>query len=128
MQKNYSKEKSGGETLNSHFQNRPVMRKTIFLKARLALTLKFLAIGESFRSLQYQFRISKKAIEEPYLLKFCGHFLFAFVNSICFATCLNQMSCNGGKTDGEPKKHLQVFQAFRLLKNMKETSGETQKI
>ena len=119
MQKNYSKEKSGGETLNSHFQNRPVMRKTIFLKARLALTLKFLAIGESFRSLQYQFRISKKAIEEPYLLKFCGHFLFAFVN---------QMSCNGGKTDGEPKKHLQVFQAFRLLKNMKETSGETQKI
>ena len=25
------------------------------------------------------------------------------------------------------QKHLQVFQAFRLLKNMKETSGDTQK-
>ena len=25
------------------------------------------------------------------------------------------------------QKHLQVFQAFRLLKNTKETSGETQK-
>ena len=51
---------------------------------------------------------------------------------------------NGGKTDGETKnqtenvffnknvfdlsqKHLQVFQAFQLLKNTKETNGETQK-
>ena len=71
--------------------------------------------------------------------------MFVFVNSVCFATCLNQMSCNRGRTDGETKKsnrkclffnknvfdlnrkHLQVFQAFRLLKNTKETSGETQK-
>ena len=27
--------------------------------------------------------------------------MFVFVNSIRFATCLNQMSCNRGKTDGE---------------------------
>ena len=54
------------------------------------------------------------------------------------------MSCNRGKTDGETKKsktkcffqqnvfdlnqkHLHVFQAFRLLKSTKETSGDTQK-
>ena len=54
------------------------------------------------------------------------------------------MFCNGGKTDVETKKsnrkfffnknvfhlnqkHLQVFHVFRLLKNTKETSGETQK-
>ena len=30
--------------------------------------------------------------------------MFVFVNSIRFATCLNQMSCNRGKTDGETKK------------------------
>ena len=73
--------------------------------------------------------------------KFCAHFLFVVVNSIRFATRLNQMSCNGGKTDGETKKskrkclffdlnqkHLQVFHAFYLLKNTKETNGETQKI
>ena len=69
--------------------------------------------------------------------------MFAFVNLIRFATCLNQMSCNKGKTDGETQKskgniffnknvfdlnqkHLQVFQAFRLLKNTKETRGDTQ--
>ena len=39
-----------------------VMRKTICPKQRLALTLRFLATGESFRSLEYQFRISRKAI------------------------------------------------------------------
>ena len=38
------------------------MRKTICPKQRLALTLRFLATGESFRSLEYQFRISRKAI------------------------------------------------------------------
>ena len=47
------------------------------------------------------------------------------------------MSCNSQKTYGETKKsitvfdlnqkHLQVFQAFRLLKNTKQTSGDTQK-
>ena len=30
--------------------------------------------------------------------------MFAFLNSICFATCLDQMSCKGGKTDGETRK------------------------
>ena len=29
---------------------------------------------------------------------------FIFVNSICFATCFYQISCNRGKTDGETKK------------------------
>ena len=66
--------------------------------------------------------------------KFCVYtFLFVFVNSIRFATCLNQMSCNSEKTDSETKKsnrkcfpnknvfnlnqkHLLVFQTFRLLK------------
>ena len=38
------------------------------------------------------------------LFKFCVHVLFVFVNSIRFATCLNQMSCNRGKTDGETKR------------------------
>ena len=51
--------------------------------------------------------------------------------------CLNQVSCKRGKTDGETKKnqrenvffqkYLQLFQAFLLLKNTKERSGETQK-
>ena len=30
--------------------------------------------------------------------------MFVFLNSICFATYLDQMSCNGGKTDDETKK------------------------
>ena len=34
----------------------------------------------------------------------CVHFLFAFVNSIRFSICLNQISCNDEKTDGETKK------------------------
>ena len=54
------------------------------------------------------------------------------------------MSCNRGKTDGETQKskgniffnknvfdlnqkHLQVFQAFRLLKKTKETRGDNKK-
>ena len=39
-----------------------------------------------------------------YLFKYCVHFLFVFVNSIRFATYLNQMSCNRGKTDDEINK------------------------
>ena len=38
------------------------MRKAICPKQRLALTLRFLATGESFHSLEYQFRISREAI------------------------------------------------------------------
>ena len=38
------------------------------------------------------------------LFKFCVHFLFVFVNSIRFSICLNQISCNDEKTDGETKK------------------------
>ena len=38
------------------------MRKPISPKERLALTLRYLATGETFRSLEYQFRISRKAI------------------------------------------------------------------
>ena len=38
------------------------MRKPITPKERLALTLRFLATGETFRSLEFQFRISRKAI------------------------------------------------------------------
>ena len=70
--------------------------------------------------------------------------MFVIVNSIRFATCLNQMSRNRRKTDGETKqskrtnffqqnvfdlnqKDLQVFQAFCLLKSTEETSGDTQK-
>ena len=32
------------------------------------------------------------------------HFLLAFVNSIRFATCLNQKFCKGERTDDETKK------------------------
>ena len=39
-----------------------VMRKAIFLKQRFASTLRFLASGGSFRSLEYQFLIGRKAI------------------------------------------------------------------
>ena len=70
--------------------------------------------------------------------------MYLFVNFVRLATCLNQMSCNGGKTDGKIKKsnrkfffgqkyfhlnqkHLPIFQAFHLLKNTKETSSEKQK-
>ena len=38
------------------------MRKPISPKERLALTLRYLATGETFRSLEYQFRISRKTI------------------------------------------------------------------
>ena len=69
-----------------------------------------------------------------------------FVNSIRFATCLNKIFCNRRKTDGGTQKskrkcfffnknvfdlnqkRLQVFQAFRLLKNTKVTRDDTQKI
>ena len=49
-------------------------------------------------------RSVERAIEKPYLFIFCVHFLFVFVNSIHFAKCLNQMSCNGGRPDRETKK------------------------
>ena len=39
-----------------------VMRKAICPKQRLALTLRFLATGESFQSLECQIQISRKAI------------------------------------------------------------------
>ena len=39
-----------------------MMRKAISASERVALTLRFLATGESFSSLEYQFRISKRAI------------------------------------------------------------------
>ena len=38
------------------------MRKAIDPRERLALTLRHLATGESFRSLEFQFRINRKAI------------------------------------------------------------------
>ena len=38
------------------------MRNAIWPKQRLALTLRFLATGESIRSLEYQFLIIRKAI------------------------------------------------------------------
>ena len=38
------------------------LRKPIRPEERLALTLRFLATGETFRSLEFQFRISRKAI------------------------------------------------------------------
>ena len=39
-----------------------VTSKAICPKQRLARTLRFLATGESFCSLEYQFRISRKAV------------------------------------------------------------------
>lgn len=41
-----------------------VMRTSIKPDERIAVTLRFLATGESFHSLQYQFRISRTAISE----------------------------------------------------------------
>ena len=41
---------------------------------------------------------------KSHILKFCVHFSFVSVNSIRFATCLNQISCNCGKTDSKTKK------------------------
>ena len=38
------------------------MRKLISPKERLALTLRYLATGETFRSVEYQFRICRKVI------------------------------------------------------------------
>ena len=70
--------------------------------------------------------------------------MFFFINSIRFATCFNELSFNRGKMVAKQKKqrenvffkknvfdlnqnHFQVFQTLPLLKNTKETSGETQK-
>ncbi|KXJ06492.1 hypothetical protein AC249_AIPGENE21392 [Exaiptasia diaphana] len=39
-----------------------VMRKSIKTDERLAVTLRYLATGETFKSLEYQFRIGRKAI------------------------------------------------------------------
>ena len=43
-------------------KNTTVMRKPISASERVALTLRFLATGESFSSLEFQFRISNRAI------------------------------------------------------------------
>ena len=65
-------------------------------------------------------------------------FFVCFVNSVCFATCLNQVSCNRGKTDGETKKsntkyffqsELKTFVCFSAVSfaEKHEGSGDTQK-
>ena len=41
-----------------------IMRQSIKPHERLAITLRYLATGESFQSLQFQFRVSRTAISE----------------------------------------------------------------
>ena len=43
-------------------KQRTMMRKPLSVAEKLACTLRYLAIGESFSSLQFQFRISKSTI------------------------------------------------------------------
>lgn len=64
------------------------MRKAICPKERVALTLRFLATGESFRSLEYQFRISRKAIS--YIIE---EVCFAIISTLS-KTYLNFPSCS----------------------------------
>lgn len=44
------------------FRNRTQLRAPISIQDRLAITLRFLASGDSYTSLQYTFRVSKQAI------------------------------------------------------------------
>ena len=64
-----------------------VMRKAICPKQGLALTLTFLATGESFHSLEYQIRISKKNIS--YIIdEVCKATVTAFAGtSLKFPSC-----------------------------------------
>ena len=64
-----------------------VMRKVICPEQRLVLTLRFLATGESFHSLEYRFRITRKVF-------------FYIIDEVCKAivtvlagTCLKFPSC-----------------------------------
>ena len=64
-----------------------VMRKVMCPKQRLVLTLRFLATGESFRSLEYRSRITRKVV-------------FYIIDEVCKAivtvlagTCLKFPSC-----------------------------------
>ena len=75
-----------------------VMRTSIKPGERVAVTLRFLATGESFQSLQYQFRISRTAISE-------------IVTETCYEI-INSLARKYLKTQSSEEEWLQVSEMF----------------
>ncbi|KAL4720970.1 hypothetical protein ACJJTC_019230 [Scirpophaga incertulas] len=83
-------------------------RKAISAQDKLALTLRFLATGDSFTSLQYLFKISKKAISK-------------FIPKVCQAI-INGLKDNV-KLPNNPQEWLKIADAFDELWNFPHCIG-----